>query len=102
MTLSGFTPSMRGRIMTAPNRDAGLADYESLKPEIARRYAPGRFVAIESGQVVADADSHRALVQKLQSLGKSPQGMIIVQAGVDYPEHAVIFHPAARARDPDV
>ena len=88
--------------MIAPQRGSDLLDYERFKPEIARRYPPGRFVAIESGQIVADAGTHRDLVQKLQSLGKSPQGLIIVQAGVDYPEHAVIFHPSAPGRGPDV
>jgi hypothetical protein len=66
-------------------------EYEDVRPEIDRRFAAGRFVAVEAGQIVADAESHRELVEKLQSQGKSPQGLLIVQAGVEYPQSAVIF-----------
>ena len=65
--------------------------YEDLKQDIDRRYPPGQFVAVESGQVIADDESHRKLVEKLKSLGKSPNGMLIVQAGVDYPDTAMIL-----------
>ena len=70
--------------------------YEEQKQEIDRRFPAGRFVAVDRGAVVADAESHRALVEQLQSQGKSPKDLLIVQAGVDYPASAVIlFGPAA-------
>ncbi len=65
--------------------------YTEVLREIAQRFPVGRFVAVESGQVVADAETHRKLVADLQGLGKSPKDMLIVQAGVEYPESAVIF-----------
>jgi hypothetical protein len=65
--------------------------FESLKAEIDRRYPHGRFVAIEGDQIVADADSVRNLVDKLAKMGKRPQQMQAVQAGVDYPKTAVIL-----------
>ncbi len=77
--------------MSARIQDLSAAGYDDLKAEIDRRYPEGRFVAVESGRVVADADSHRALVQKLKSLGKSPKGLLIVEAGIDYPDAAVIL-----------
>lgn len=64
---------------------------EESKREIDRRFPRGRFVAMEAGQVVADAENHRALVELLRTQGKSPRGLFIVQAGVDYPASAVIF-----------
>jgi hypothetical protein len=77
--------------MSARTRDLSAAGYNALKADIDRRYPVGRFVAVDSGQVVADAESHRALVQKLQSLARSPRGLRIVEAGVDYPDAAVIL-----------
>lgn len=65
--------------------------YSEIKRQIDRRFPSGRFVAVEAGQVVADADSHRKLVEELHAAGKGPKDMLIVQAGVDYPESAVIF-----------
>jgi hypothetical protein len=62
-----------------------------LKEEIDRRFETGRFVAVEAQRVVADAESHSKLVEKLQALGKSPQGLLVVQAGVEYPDSAVIL-----------
>jgi hypothetical protein len=64
---------------------------ESFKQSIDAQYPAGTFVAIDGGLVIADAETHRQLVEKLRSEGKSPRGMWIVQAGVDYPDSAVIF-----------
>jgi hypothetical protein len=74
------------------DRDQSAAQwYEVMRQEIDRRFSMGTFVAVERGRVVADAENHRTLVEKLQSQGKSPKGMLIVQAGVSYPESAEIF-----------
>ena len=77
--------------MSGSDKKQSGQQYEDLKQDIDRRYPPGRFVAIESSQVIADDESHRKLVEKLRALGKSPNGMLIVQAGVDYPESALIL-----------
>ena len=65
--------------------------FTAIKQEVDRRFPPGRFVAVESGAVVADAESHRQLVEKLQSQGRSPKDLLILQAGIEYPASAVIF-----------
>jgi len=79
--------------MIAPNTGnaASAAWYTEHKQMIDRRFPAGRFVAVEEGQIVADAESHRLLVESLQQQGKSPKDLLIVQAGVDYPDAAVIF-----------
>jgi hypothetical protein len=77
--------------MTTPNHDGQLPDYEKLKDEIDSRYPSGRFVALRAGQVIADSESHPSLVKQLQALGETPQNMLIVQAGVEYPESALIL-----------
>ena len=65
--------------------------FVDAKHEVDRRFPAGRFVALEGSKVAADAETHRQLVQKLQSLGKSPKDMLVIQAGIDYPTSAVIF-----------
>lgn len=74
-----------------PANNAQSNDYESLKSEIDRQFATGHFVAIDSGQVIADAASHRELMQKLDEVAKSPKDMLIVQAGVEYPATSIIL-----------
>ena len=86
--------------MIAPysSNDASAAWYAEHKQTIDGRFPAGRFVAVEEGQIVADAESHRMLVEALQQQGKSPKGLLIVQAGVDYPDTAVIFATTLIAR----
>lgn len=78
-------------------RQVNQAAYRRLRDEIGRTYEPGRFVALAGGQVIADAASFDELRSLLASRGQDPAKTLIVQAGVDYPEQAVIFSlpPAA-------
>jgi hypothetical protein len=48
-------------------------------------------VAADAGGIIADAESHGALVAKLESLGRSPRDMVILEAGAEYPEHVTIL-----------
>lgn len=77
--------------MTNDNNVPTEEQFTSLKADIDRRFPPGRFVAIEDDQVVADAETVRKLVEKLTVMGKDPRQMQAVQAGVDYPKTAVIL-----------
>ncbi len=63
----------------------------ALKRRIDTQFPVGRFVAFQSGEVIADADTHRELAEKLGAMGKSPHDMLILQAGVEYPESAIIL-----------
>ncbi|MEX2176623.1 MAG: hypothetical protein WD872_19815 [Pirellulaceae bacterium] len=51
----------------------------------------GQFAAVEGGAVIADADSHRRLVELLRSQGRSAKNLLILQSGSEYPSTAVIF-----------
>ncbi len=72
-------------------RATNHAAYRQLKDTLAQTYEAGRFVAIADGQIAADADSFAQLRSHLIALGKDPAGVLIVEAGVDYPETAFIF-----------
>jgi len=64
--------------------------FADIQRDVDSRFPAGRFVAVEAGSVVADGASHANLVEKLRSLGKSPQGLVVIQAGAQYPASAVI------------
>jgi hypothetical protein len=70
-----------------------------IQRDVDRRFPAGRFVAVEAGSVVADAESHAKLVEELRSQGKSPNGLVVIQAGVQYPASAVIFITFAGQQD---
>jgi hypothetical protein len=75
------------------NQDA----YRRLKNMINQSYSSGRFVAISGGQIAGDADSFREIKTLLKARGKDPAQVLIVQAGVEYPEYATIFVLGARS-----
>ena len=72
-------------------RTTNHASYQRLKDTLALTYGAGQFVAIAEGQIVADASSFALLRDRLTAQGKDPARVLIVQAGVEYPEEAVIF-----------
>lgn len=73
------------------DRAANHAAYQRQKEAIARTYEAGRFVAIAGGRIAADAPTFGELRSRLAALGKDSPNVLVVQAGVDYPESAVIF-----------
>jgi hypothetical protein len=76
---------------TAEERARDQAAFRQAKDEIARTYPLGHLVAICGGEVVADAGSFEELGAKLASQGVDPRDALVVEAGADYPETAVIF-----------
>ena len=72
-------------------RQANQAAFRTLKPTIDDRYPSGRFVAIDDEEIIADAADFESLAEEIRQRGKQPENVLVVQAGVDYPEQAVIF-----------
>jgi hypothetical protein len=75
----------------AQERSFNHGAYRRMKDTLVQAYGPGRFLAISGGKVVADADTFAQLRSLLTAQGKDPAQVLIVQAGVEYPETAVIF-----------
>lgn len=73
--------------------DDNEAAYRRLKEAIAREYPRGQFVAIFGGQIVADAPTFEELSARLQATGKDSRDILVVEAGVEYPEYVTIFFP---------
>ena len=67
------------------------ASYQRLKETITKTYPQGWFVGIADDQIVGAAADFRALEADLRARGKDPRRVLVVEAGVDYPEHVTIF-----------
>jgi hypothetical protein len=77
---------------THPNRDNERV-YRRLKSLIDSTHPPGEFVALVDGRIVAHASDIPALLGTLDPIEPNPQKRLVVQAGVNYPEEAVIRIP---------
>jgi hypothetical protein len=62
-----------------------------LESSIKRDYPLGRFVAIDGGQIIADARTYRELENLLVSMGNHRQEVLVVEAGVDNSEYVDIL-----------
>ncbi len=72
-------------------RALNQAAYRQLSGFIRQTFAPGQFVAISDGKIAADAASFGELDALLHQMGKRSTAVLVVQAGIEYPETAVIF-----------
>jgi hypothetical protein len=77
-------------------RQHNQAAFRQLSAAINQAYPPGRFVAISDGQIIADAARFEVLRSHLEAQGKDPTQVLIIQAGVEYPETATIFSQASQ------
>jgi hypothetical protein len=78
--------------MNAPTNNVGSdSAYRPLKQSIDSTYPPGWFVAIAENQVVAVSPDFHELEAKLRAQGKDPRNVLVVEAGVDFPEYVTVF-----------
>jgi hypothetical protein len=71
-------------------RAVNQAAYHRLKHEIAEKYPHNWFVAIGSGQIIADTETFDAMLLKLAEIGKNSRDVMVVRAGVFVPEVVII------------
>ena len=77
--------------MYMESRQKNQAAYRQMKQELAERYPAGWFVAIDDGEVVADAARFLELNAALAAIGKDRPDVMVVQAGVNYPDKVFIL-----------
>jgi len=65
--------------------------YRRLRPTIDQTYPPGQFIAIDNGEIVADAPSFRELEAALATQGRSSPDILFVRAGDDTPDFGYIL-----------
>lgn len=77
-----------------PSREESLNQnaYHQLRDFIGLNYPHGRFVGIAGGKIIADADTFKELDDMLNRLGFTSPDVLVAEAGVAYPEEAIIFH----------
>jgi hypothetical protein len=66
------------------------ASYQRLKEAIRKTYPHGWFVGIAGDQIVGAAADFRSLETNLRAQGKDPREVLVVEAGVDYPQYVTI------------
>ncbi len=73
------------------NQEKNRCAFQAAKRDLSKRYPPGRFIAFDDGQIVADAASFDALTETLTAIGKNRPDVFVVQAGVNYPDEVIIL-----------
>jgi hypothetical protein len=73
------------------NQEKNQAAFQQAKPALSERYPPGRFIAFDDGQIIADAGSFDELTEALAAIGKDRPDVFVVQAGVDYADKVDIL-----------
>jgi len=76
---------------TTEERQGNQEAFRQLKEFIQLTYPPGRFLGIAGGKIVADAASFAEMDSALKTLGQDSADVLVVQAGVEYPESAVVL-----------
>jgi hypothetical protein len=67
------------------------AAYERMKQTIAQSYPKGWFVGITGDKVVGAAATFRELESELRASGIDPRNVLVVEAGVAYPDFVTIL-----------
>jgi hypothetical protein len=80
-----------GKTAMNSNQEKNQAAFQRAKQELCDRYPPGRFVAFDDGQIVADAATFDELTEALAAIGKDRPDVFVVQAGKDYPDEIFIL-----------
>ena len=82
-----------GEAMRHPIKERQLnqAAFRMLQNMIQQTYAPGHFLAISEGKIVAEAPRFEELDSKLHQMGNDSTDVLVVQVGKEYPETATIF-----------
>ena len=66
--------------------------FRRMQTAIDAQFPAGHWIAIDGGQVIADAPSVEELRPLLIDAGKNPRDVIVVEAGADYPQFATILN----------
>jgi hypothetical protein len=71
--------------------DQNNVAYQRLKETVAQTYPRGWFVGIADDRIAGAAANFRELECLLRAQGTDPRKVLVVEAGVVYPEYVTIF-----------
>jgi hypothetical protein len=67
------------------------AAYLRMKETIKQTYPHGWFIGIADDRIVGAAATFRDLETQLRTQGIDPRAVLVIEAGVEYPEYVTIF-----------
>ncbi len=67
--------------------------FRRLQTTIDTTYPAGRFVALDGGQIIADAATFEELTKVLAAAGQDSPEVLVVQAGGYYPKSVNLLSP---------
>jgi hypothetical protein len=67
------------------------ATLRRLKKMIDAAHPQGWFVGIADDQIIAAAADFHELEDMLRAKGRDPRSVLVVEAGIEYPEYVTIF-----------
>ena len=76
---------------TTPEQQLNQAAFRDMCDLIKKTYPRGRFLAISGGKIIADAADFKGLNSRLHQLGNHSPEVLVVQAGIEYPDAVMIF-----------
>ena len=76
---------------TEDKQELNQAAFRRLQDTINKSYPPGRWVAIDDGEIIADAPTFMELRNHLRNIGKYSRDVLFAEAGVDYSEEIIII-----------
>jgi hypothetical protein len=79
------------RVLSKQDQERNEAAYRRMKDEIARTYPHGWFVGIFDERIVGAAATFHELEDSLRTQRLDPRTVLIVEAGVDYPDYITIL-----------
>jgi hypothetical protein len=71
--------------------DRNNTAYRRLKETIKKTYPHGWFIGIADDRIVGAAATFCDLEVKLRAQGFDPRRVLVIEAGVEYPEYVTIF-----------
>lgn len=75
---------------TNQRSDRNMEFYRRIKGAIDQTYSHGCFVGIANDQIVGTAEKFPDLTANLRNRGFDPRQVMVVEAGVEYPDYVVI------------
>ena len=80
----------------AQEHELNQSAFRQMKSVIQATYPPGTFLAISGGKIIAHAAHMEALRTALRQMGRHTPDVLIVEAGVEYPEAVTILFQGSR------
>ncbi len=73
------------------NRNRNQAAFNACKDDLVERYAIGRFVAFDEGEIIAAAETFDKLSHELSAINRDRPDVFVVQVAESHPDQVFIL-----------